>query len=113
MFKLVTAATGIATVIILSGCSSAPPSESAGRGDLTAATAVDSLYDAPYDEMFLDLYGEITRKLDVYSGDERENIVLIEAQSIVTIAEEMYLEGNVELAVKLLREAAILLRQTP
>ncbi len=110
MFKLVTAA-GIAVVLVLAGCSIAPPSGSAVRGELDAAA--DSLHGASNDEMFLDLYGEITRKLDVYTERERENIVLIEVQSVVTIAEEMYLEGNVELAIKLLREAALLLRQTP
>jgi hypothetical protein len=113
MFKLVTAATGFAVVLILAGCSIAPPSGSATGGELDAATAADSLHDASYDEMFLDLYGEIVRKLDAYTEDEKENIVLIEVQSVVTIAEEIYLEGNVELAVNLLREAALLLRQTP
>ncbi len=112
MFKIVTAAAGIAALLILAGCSIAPPSGSAARGELDAAAA-DSLNSTPYDEMFLDLYGEITRKLDVYAENDRENIVLIEVQSVVTIAEEMYLEGNVELAVILLREAALLLRQTP
>ncbi len=109
MFKSVTAAC-IAACVLAAGCASSPPSGStpaAGTGE------TESVHEISYEELFLDLHTEIMRKLEQPEHDRYEKVVRIEAESMVSIAEEMYLEGNVPLAVHLLREAAILLRQTP
>ncbi len=109
MFKPVTAAC-IAVCMLAAGCASSPPP---GSVPAAAAGEVDSVHNTTYEELFLDLHTEILRKLVARERGRYENIVLIEAESMISIAEEMYLEGNVPLAVHLLREAAILLRQTP
>jgi hypothetical protein len=109
MFKPLTAAC-IAVCVLAAGCASSPPSEfapAAPAGEINAAS------DTSYEELFLDLHAEILRKLGDSERGRYERVVLIEAESMVSIAEEMYLEGNVQIAVHLLREAAILLRQTP
>jgi hypothetical protein len=113
MFKSIATATIVAAVSVLAACTASPPSGSVPVGETADAAAVDSLGGGSYEELFIDLHGEIVRKLDRSPGDRNKDIVLIEVQSIVTIAEEMYLEGNIQLAVKLLREANLLLRQTP
>jgi len=107
MFKPVAIAC-IALCAFAAGCASSPPTMSTARAD-----EPDSLHTASYEELFLDLHAEILRKLGAGAGGGYEKIVLIEAESMVSIAEEIYLEGNVPLAVHLLREAALLLRQTP
>lgn len=109
MFKPVTAAC-IAACMLAAGCASSPPS---GFAPAAPPGETDSVHDATYEELFLDLHAEILRKLGRQERGRYEKIVLIEAESMVSIAEEMYLEGNVPLAIHLLREAAVLLRQTP
>lgn len=95
---------------LTAGCASSPPP---GSPAPSATHGTDSLEAVSYEELFLDLHNEILRKLKRFEIGGGERIVRIEAESMVSIAEEMYLEGNVSLAVHLLREAEILLRQTP
>ena len=109
MFKLV-AAVCCSLIAILAGCASAPPQ---GTADAPIPEEAPSVDEESYEELFLDLHAEIVNKLKAYGNGRRGTIALIEAESMVSIAEEIYLEGNVPLAVHLLREAAILLRQTP
>jgi hypothetical protein len=73
----------------------------------------DSLALSAYDEYFLELYGEILEELERKHKEDDQNARLIEARSIVKIAEAVYLEGNTILAIKLLNDAKPLLRQTP
>ena len=81
--------------------------------ELNVTVESDSLQNILYEETFLDLHAEVLRKLEPSAIQRYEKMILIEVRSMITIAEEMYLEGNVPLAVQLLREADLLLRQTP
>jgi hypothetical protein len=126
-------------VIILACCSSAPPSpEKALEGaaesqplseGITATDSVpdgiaemdsgllealrDSLDSEPYDYLFLEIYSEITSRLAELEEKGEKNSRLIEARAIITVAEEVYLEGDPVLAIKLLSEAELILRQAP
>ena len=110
-------------VLILACCSSAPPSpENSADTDLEDAAETDSilleaLQDSldtePYDYLFLDLYSEITQRLGELEEKGEKNSQLIEARAIISIAEEVYLEGDPVLAIKLLSEAELILRQAP
>lgn len=109
MFKSVGTAAGLILLLVAGGCAPAPPAGGAGAPNAGEA----ALSDDAREELFLDLHSEMLRALDTAENDPDRKILLIEVESLVTIAEEMYLEGHVELAVQLLRESALLLRQTP
>ena len=113
MFKPVTTCIGIIMLALAAGCASSPPSEKRGGGAEAITADTDSLREVSYEELFLDLHTELLRKIESSTPRRYENMALIEARSILMVAEEMYLEGNVPLAVQLLREADLLLRQTP
>lgn len=102
-------------VIILACCSSAPPSlETSAETDSILLEALqDSLDSEPYDYLFLELYSEIMRRIGELEEKEEKNSRLIEVRAIITIAEEVYLEGDPVLAIKLLSEAELILRQAP
>jgi hypothetical protein len=109
MLKSVGATAGLVLLLLAGGCATSPPAGGAGA----AGAGETALTDEAREELFLDLHSEVLRALDAAADDPDTKILLIEAESMVTIAEEMYLEGHVELAVQLLRESALLLRQTP
>ena len=110
-------------VIILACCSSAPPSpENSAEMDPEGAAEThsillealqDSLNSEPYDYLFLELYSEITGRIGELEEKGKKSSLLIEARAIITIAEEVYLEGDPVLAIKLLSEAELILRQAP
>ncbi|MCK4236952.1 MAG: hypothetical protein KAX38_07515 [Candidatus Krumholzibacteria bacterium] len=111
LMKLLAAAS-LALLVI--GCASYPPSERLSEEDrITTAAEEDSLEKASLDELFIELYGDVLRELERMEKNGERNIGLIETRSIVRIAEEVYLEGNTFLAIKLLNEAELHLRQAP
>lgn len=98
---------------LLISCASTQSSLQTVEQPTDPSREADSLEVTAYDDYFLELYGEILEKLDLMEKEEKENARLIEARSIVKIAEAVYLEGNTILAIKLLNEAGLLLRLTP
>ena len=125
----------IPLAILLTCCSSAPPPpvkspqakppvEGIGTADTIPEDAADpdsillealrdSLDNEPYDYMFLEIHSEIMRRIDELEATGEKNSRIIEAKAIISIAEEVYLEGNPVLAIKLLSEAELILRQAP
>ena len=71
----------------------------------------DSLAAADFDRMFLEIHLDLTVELRELENSGKGGTRLAEIQSIVKTAEEFYLEGKPLVAIKLLTEAELLLRQ--
>ncbi|UCF05653.1 MAG: hypothetical protein JSV33_01040 [bacterium] len=113
MFYVVKHLLAIIVISCVVGCATtAPPALRTGTGG-TPTAAADSIAGETYEELFLELYSDCLSELERKEKDGRLNIHIIEARSIIQIAEELYLEGNVLLAVQLLNEAEQHLRQAP
>ncbi len=113
----------------LAACAvNSPPSPSGGGESVIDTIAVnvqspDSVYftadhpdssaTADYDRMFLEIHSDLTVALRELEKSGKGGTRLAEIQSIVKTAEEFYLEGKPLIAIKLLTEAELLLRQAP
>jgi hypothetical protein len=95
----------VLAVTILPACASNTPPPPSGSGDSPDSTEVD------YDRMFLEIHSDLTAELLELERSGSGGAELAEVQSIVMAAEEFYLEGKTLLAIKLLSEAELLLRQ--
>ncbi len=115
-----------ATILVACAVNSPPPPSGGGESDidtLSAATrSPDSNYfaadypdslTADYDRMFLEIHSGLVAELQGLEKGGRGGTRLAEIQSIVKAAEEFYLEGKPLIAIKLLTEAELLLRQAP
>jgi hypothetical protein len=69
--------------------------------------------DTDFDRMFLEIHAGMTEELLKIEKSGKGGTRLAEIQSIVITAEEFYLEGNPLVAIRLLTEAELLLRQLP
>ena len=76
-----------------------------------AADHADSSIVADYDRIFLEIHADLSKELVKLEGSGKGGTGLAEIQSIVKAAEEFYLEGKSLVAVKLLTEAELLLKQ--
>ncbi len=113
----------------LAACAANPPPSPSGGGEsVTDTIAVnvqspDSVYftaehqdssaTADFDRMFLEIHSDVTVELRELENSYKDGTRLAEIQSIVKTAEEFYLEGKPLVAIKLLTEAELLLRQAP
>lgn len=103
----------IPVIFFLTGCA-APGSTSPGDiEDSQAVTDSDSLEAGQYDLMFVRQHGQLMTEIAKIEEPGRDDPLLVEIRIIVQTAEEFYLQGNPLLAIKLLTEAELLLRQTP
>jgi hypothetical protein len=92
-----------ATILAACAVNSPPPPD--GGGESSDSTEVD------YDRMFLEIHSGLTAELLELERSGKGGARLAEIQSIVMAAEEFYLEGKPLIAIKLLTEAELLLRQ--
>ena len=92
------------------GCASPPPARTSGGTREIQAASADSLSESHLDELFADIHEEAISTLRRKSAAGDDNLTLIEAESIIKLAEEEYLRGNMLLAIELLYEAKQLLR---
>lgn len=100
-------------VLAASGCAvSAPAGRTAGQG-IFAPAAADSLETAQYELIFMEKHSRLMREIAPGAPTKLDRTTLLEMESVVEIAEELYLQGNLLLAIKLLTEAEMLLRRTP
>ena len=103
----------IILILAFSACASSssysPSSEDPGQ--IIPADA-DSSVQAGYEDLFVEIHSRLLDEIG--KEDKTDNSpVLIEIWSIVKIAEDAYLRGTPLLAIKLLTEAELLLRQNP
>ena len=84
----------IATLLTTGCMSTSPPGIDPGLAD-----SADSLNADSYENMFVEIHGRVLRKIDESKGADP---AIIEARTIVEIAEEFYLQGNTLLAIKLM-----------
>lgn len=113
---------------ILAACAVNSPPPPSGGGELasdtisTAPQSPDTSYfaadhpdsaAADYDRLFLEIHSELTAELRKLEKSGKGGTRLAEIQAIVKTAEEFYLEGKPLVAIKLLTEAELLLRQAP
>ena len=103
----------VTLILVLSGCASIPsPQALHGEWNQSGTADADSTENAEYDIMFVDIHYRLVDEIGLRHDDGRDP-TLIEIRAIVKIAEDLYLQGNILLAIKLLTEAELLLRQIP
>ena len=124
------AAVLLATTLVACAVNSPPPPSGGGESSIytnektgtagSGSESPDSMYfmadypdtlSADYDRMFLDIHTDLAGKLMEIEKSGKDGTRLAEIQSIVKTAEEFYLEGKPLIAIKLLTEAELLLRQ--
>jgi len=114
MFNNIKLCTAICFSIFMTCCaSSPPPTPVLTEHGVAIGSGADSLETATYEDLFVEIHADIVRELARREKNGRPSMAVVEARSIVKIAEEIYLEGNHLLAIKLLHEAELLLRQAP
>ncbi len=101
------------SVFMICCASSSPPTPVLTEQEMAIGSGADSLDTAAYEDLFVEIHADIVRELARREKNGRPSMAVVEARSIVKIAEEIYLEGNHLLAIKLLHEAELLLRQAP
>lgn len=104
----------IALLALAAGCASSPPAVPRPGEDARPGAALEDTTTAEaYEEIFLELHSDLLGELERKETGGAPDVHVIEARAIVQIAEEIYLEGNVLLAIQLLNEAEHQLRQAP
>lgn len=120
----------LATTLVACAVNSPPSPSGGGESSIytnentgtagTGSESPDSMYftvdypdssAADYDRMFLEIHTDLAGKLMEIEKTGKGGTRLAEIQSIVKTAEEFYLEGKPLIAIKLLTEAELLLRQ--
>ncbi len=92
---------------LIAGCAS-------GDGSVTAdprPAQPDTSYADELDRLFFDLHSELVEKLGTGGAEPSSDPAVIETEAMVKTAEELYLEGQLELAVRLLSEARLVLEK--
>ena len=102
-----------ATILAACAVNSPPPPSGGGESSIdTVLTDHPDSTTADYDRMFLEIHVDLSKELMKLEKTGKGGTSLIEIQSIVKAAEEFYLEGKPLMAIKLLTDAELLLRQT-
>lgn len=90
---------------LLFGCAAGGP----GAGTDLDGASPDTVGAAAWERLFFDLYSELTAELENAAGGRTGDPVILEVEAMVAAAEELYLEGRIELAVRMLSEARLML----
>ena len=75
------------------------------------ASAVDSLAERTYDDLFAEMHLDLIKDIAARERAGTLDAPLLEAHSLVSASEELYLSGMTEAALKLLDEASRTLKQ--
>ena len=103
-----------ATILAACAVNSPPPPSGGGESSIdTISTDHPDSSAADYDRIFLEIHTDLSEELLKLERSGKGGTGLAEIQSIVKAAEEFYLEGKPLVAIKLLTEAELLLRQSP
>ncbi|MCK4351092.1 MAG: hypothetical protein KAX13_09540 [Candidatus Krumholzibacteria bacterium] len=114
MWNIVKLCTAVIISHLLVCCATSPPpaQENARPGEVFVS-GLDSLYIPSYDFLFIQLHTDIIKELQRLEVEHQSSARLIEARSVVRTAEQIYLEGNYIVAIKLLTEVKEILRTVP
>ena len=104
-------ACGLSTLLILSCTPEKPLAERGALGSDTQALLADSLAGTTYDDLFTELHSSLLREIGKREQGGALDIKLLEARSLVSASEELYLNGMLEAALRLLDEASRTLKQ--
>ena len=108
-----------ATTLVACAVNSPPPPSGGGESTFntiqTGSQSPESQDSsaADYDRMFLEIHADLVVELSKLEKAGKGGTRLAEIRSIVDTAEEFYLEGKSLVAIRLLTEAELLLRQSP
>jgi hypothetical protein len=102
-----------ATILVACAADSPPHPSGGGESASDAISAAPDSSIADYDRLFIEIHSELSARLGELEKSGRSGTRLAEIQSIVKTAEEFYLEGKPLVAIRLLTEAELLLRQAP
>jgi hypothetical protein len=96
-----------AFALALAACASGrPASAPATPGEKTVSGLSDSLETAAYEDLFVEAHARILREIQTLRETGTPDARILEALALVSAGEEMYLQGRLDIAVKLLDEAA-------
>ena len=103
-------AAGLAVLLLLS-CASWRPASIPGTGEEDSLAAARDSLGSTADTLFVEKHIALLEALVPREREPRVDPLAIEARSLVTAAEEMYLRGKIVLALKLLDDADAILRR--
>jgi len=101
----------ILSIMIVSGCASTGTIRDKNttleqNHELKDTSALNA-----YDELFTSLHGKLIIRIDELLLKDATNENALEAESMLEVAEELYLEGKVKTAISILHEASNILEQ--
>ena len=101
----------ILSMLIASGCAS-----SGTRIDETttleqSSQPQDTMEPSVYEELFTSLHGKLIMMIDERLLKDETDENALEAESMLEVAEELYLEGKIKTAINILKEANKILEQ--
>jgi hypothetical protein len=98
-------------VLLLLSCASSRPASIPRTGEADSLAAAPDSLGSTADTLFVEKHVALLEELAPRERDPRVDPPAIEARSLVTAAEEMYLRGKIVLALKLLDDAHAILRR--
>ena len=101
----------LAASLILSCATPRPASLAPPVGGDSLSAPNDSLEIAAYDDIYVEKHMSLVREISEREKRGEPEGRLMEARSLVTASEELYLRGMFDAAIKLLDEASRALRQ--
>jgi len=104
-------ACGLSALLFLSCAHDKSLAEQGALGLDTQAILVDSLAGTTYDDLFTEMHSNLIKEIGKREQGGALDIKLLEARSLVSASEELYLNGMLEAALRLLDEASRTLRQ--
>ncbi len=96
-----------ACAFILAACAGGKPASSPAAGEETVSSLSDSLETAAREDLFVEEHARLIREIRIRRDAGTPDVLMLEALALVSASEEMYLQGRLDIAVKLLDEAAL------
>jgi len=100
------------SVFLIASCAHEKPASVPGVFETyVQATLIDSLEATTYDGLFTERRSNLIREIGAREREGTPDTRLIEARSLVSASEELYLNGMLDAALRLLDEASRTLKQ--
>jgi hypothetical protein len=108
---IISCACGLCALLAASCAHEKPMSAPGALGAGAQAAAVDSLAETTYDGLFMEMHLNLIKEIGIREQAGAPDTPLLEARSLVSASEELYLKGMPEAALRLLDEASRTLKQ--